>query len=109
MRKLLFFTVVLLGALVGLFATIEHKWSTRIGVMLLGAVIATPIAGLAFVGTRRSGRTHSRHRRHISSLTGDGISVEDLASNYWRDKGHPPFMNPADSVPDSKVHSPDKM
>jgi hypothetical protein len=26
-----------------------------------------------------------------------GVTSEDLAANYWRDKGHPPFMKPPES------------
>jgi len=25
------------------------------------------------------------------------VTSEDLAANYWRDKGHPPFMKPPEN------------
>jgi hypothetical protein len=111
MRKLIFFTIVAFGALVGFATAIADDWPTRIGMMLLGVLISIPIAGVAFVGTKMStssGRP-GRGGRHESALTGEGISAEDLAANYWRDKGHPPFMNPADAIPDSQVNDPIKM
>ena len=111
MRKIIFITIVALGALVGFVTAIADDWPTRIGMMLLGVLISIPIAGVAFVGTNRStnsGRS-GRGRRHESALNGQGISAEDLAANYWRDKGHPPFMNPADAIPDAHVNDPLKM
>ena len=26
-----------------------------------------------------------------------GVTSEDLAANFWRDKGHPPFMKPPEA------------
>ena len=90
---------------------IQHDWPTRIGMMLVGVLISAPIAGVAFVGAKKSNKSDrsAQGRRYQSSLTGQGISVEDLAANYWRDKGHPPFMNPADAIADSHVNDPQKM
>lgn len=105
MRKLIFATIVALGAIVGFVSMIEHDWFTRIGMMLVGIVVALPFAGLSFTGVRRQAR-----RRKASSLfferepPREGTSPEELVANYWRDKGHAPFMNPADAVPDSNVN-----
>lgn len=30
---------------------------------------------------------------------GQGTSPEEMMANYWRDRGHPPFMNPDDYDP----------
>lgn len=30
---------------------------------------------------------------------GQGASMEEMIDNYWRDRGHPPFMNPDDYDP----------
>ena len=102
MRKLIFLTVVVLGALVGLFATIRQDWATRTGMMLVGVVVALPFAGLAFVGRRQRSESISKSRRYKSKLTGNSVSPDDLVANYWRDEGHPPFMKPSDTTSDVK-------
>jgi hypothetical protein len=111
MRKLIFIIIVAFGAVVGFATAIRDDWPTRIGMMMLGVLISAPVAGVAFVGTKRSTKSGRPRRgsRNASVLTGQGISAEDLAANYWRDKGHPPFMNPADAIPDSHVNDPLKM
>jgi len=44
-----------------------------------------------------------------SALPGMGTSPKDLAANFWRDKGHPPFMKPTEAKPDSHMFDPDKL
>ena len=108
MRKFIFFIVIAIGALVGLFVTIDHDWATRIVMMGVGVVFALPIGGLALGGKQHSLGSHPKRRHQKSILTGNDVTPDDLAANYWRDKGHPPFMNPADATPDSMPNHPDK-
>lgn len=30
----------------------------------------------------------------VTRIGGQGLSPEEMRDNYWRDHGHPPFMNP---------------
>jgi len=36
---------------------------------------------------------------HLARMGSHDTSAEELIANYWRDKGHPPFMNPEDHDP----------
>ena len=109
MRKLIFFTIVGFGAFVGFLSAIHDSWGLRFVMMMMGVIFAVPVAGLAFAGTGKSRHFGHGRRSHQSELTGQGISIDDLAANYWRDKGHPPFMNPADAILDSNINHPDKL
>lgn len=83
MRKLIFFGFIAVGGLVGLFSAAMHGWG-------IGMLFGTAIGGaLARMGGRRRSL-----RRQVDPIPGMGVASEDLAANYWRDKGHPPFMKP---------------
>jgi hypothetical protein len=109
MRKLIYFTIVGIGAFVGFISAIHDSWWLRFVMMVMGVVFALPLGGLAFVGKQHSRGSHPRRHHHKSILTGNDVTPDDLAANYWRDKGHPPFMNPADAIPDSNITHPDKV
>jgi hypothetical protein len=38
---------------------------------------------------------------------GQGTTPEDLARNYWRDRGHAPFMKPPDAELEGRISSHD--
>lgn len=92
MRKLIFIVFIALGALIGLIAAANNDWGTRFVMMGVGALFGAPIGGaLARIG--RKGRSLDWDE---NPLPGNGTSSKDLAANYWRDEGHPPFAKPGE-------------
>lgn len=93
MRKPMFFGFIAFGGLAGLFSAAMHGWGTRVIMACIGMLFGAAIGGaLARIG----GRTRPS-KRDADPIPGMGVTSEDLAANYWRDKGHPPFMKPPDS------------
>lgn len=104
MKKLTAFVGIALGTFGGLLASIDDKLSVRIGLMLIGALI-----GLVFGGAlSQAGRKGQTLRRDSDVLAGLGVTPEDIARNYWRDKGRPPLTSPLE--PEHGIHQfdPDK-
>ena len=72
----------------------------------VGALFGAPIGGaLASIG--RKGRQPLEWDEN--PLPGMGTTPKDLAANYWRDKGHPPFMKPSEAEPDKHMFDPDRL
>ena len=99
MRKLIFIGIVAVGALVGLLAAANDDWATRTVLGAVGALFGAAIGG----ALTRLGRSKKDLSWQSEPIPGMGVTSEDLAANFWRDKGHPPFMKPpdADSGPGS--------
>lgn len=99
MRKLIFFGIVAVGALVGLLSGANDDWATRSVLSAVGALFGAAIGG----AVARLDRSKKALRWDSDPIPGMGVTSEDLAANFWRDKGHPPFMKPpeADSDPGS--------
>ena len=93
MRKPIFFGFVALGGMVGLFSAAMDGWGTRVVMTGIGLLFGTAIGGAL---TRIGGRARPS-KRDVDPIPGMGVKSEDLAANYWRDKGHPPFMMPPES------------
>ena len=93
MRKPIFFGFIALGGLVGLFSAAMDGWGTRVVMIGIGMLFGTAIGGAL---TRIGGRARTS-KRDVDPIPGMGVTSEDLAPNYWRDKGHPPFMKPPES------------
>ena len=90
MRKAIFIFFVLLGAGAGLLASLNGDVGLQVVMAAVGSV-----AGAAVGGALTHNRNRSRHlQQDADALHGLGVTQEDLATNYWRDKGHPPFMKP---------------
>lgn len=105
MRTLIFFGIVVIGALVGLLAAASDDWATRAVMAAVGSLFGTAIGGaLAFVGKHKASRLKVEE-----SIPGMGSSMADLAANYWRDRGSPPFMRPPSALPDKHMFDPDKL
>lgn len=105
MRKAILVGFIAAGALIGLFSAANDDWATRIVMMGVGALFGAPL-GAALAGRRaRPGRNQVVE----SELPDTGTSPKDLAANFWRDKGHPPFMKPTEAQPDSHMFDPDKL
>jgi hypothetical protein len=108
MRKLISFIIVALGATVGLVSAAADDGSTRLVMMAIGVLFAAPFAGaVLFVGRKAKGTSGLAGNPAV--LTGDGVSAEDLAANYWRDKGHGPLMKPVEGHPDTRQFDPDRI
>lgn len=106
MRKLIFICFIALGALIGLLSAAKDDWATRAVMMGMGALFGAPIgAVLARIGKKGTRPLEWDENSH----PGIGTTPKDLAANYWRDKGHPPFMKPPDAVPDKHIFDPDKL
>lgn len=107
MRKLIFISFVALGALVGLLSSARETGSTQVVMMAVGALFGAPLgAALASLGRKKR---HSNVQEDDSHIPGMGTSPKDLSANYWRDKGHPPFMKPPEAEPDAHMYDPDKL
>lgn len=106
MRKLIFIGFVVLGALIGLISAGNSDWGTRLVMMGVGALFGAPIGG-ALAGIGRKGRQLLEWDEN--PVPGMGTTPKDLAANYWRDKGHPPFMKPSEAEPDRHMFDPDKL
>ena len=110
MKKLIFFGCIALAASAGLIiGAIEGSWGLAILFGLKLSVIGMAIGALLSKLWRKSkspeqeeGERDIADREQWERLTRTGshdTSAEELTANYWRDKGHPPFMNPEDHDP----------
>lgn len=109
MRLLAFLGLLTLGALAGLLSTARDGWGTRLVMMAAGVLFAAPFAGAIFFIGRKSEGTKNFAATYPAALTGDGVSTDELAANYWRDKAHPPFMKPSEGHPDTHQFDPDRL
>lgn len=100
MRKLIFIGFVVIGALVGLLSAAKADWGTRIVMMGFGALVGTAIGGGL---TRMGSRPLPKDSSWLAQSHGDGTPEDDLMRNYWRDRGHPPFMKPPEGNPDKHM------
>lgn len=106
MRWTLFIGLVCLGALFGVAAALRDDTSTKVGMAFVGALFAAPVA--AIVARRR--RATIQVGEPVQSIEhGGSSSPSALARNYWRDRGHPPYMNPSDGDPDKHMFDPDRL
>lgn len=105
MRKAIFIGFIMLGAALGMFAALDGGWGLRIVMTLFGALVGTAIGG----GLSRLGSGRRLIRFDGRAIPGLGTSSEDLAANYWRDKGHPPFTKPSSAEPDRHMFDPDRL
>jgi hypothetical protein len=96
MRKLILFGIVAIGGMVGLLSAVNDDWATRTVLGAVGALFGAAIGG----AVTRLGRSKKALPWDSDPIPGMGVTSEDLAANFWRDKGHPPFMKPPESDPD---------
>jgi hypothetical protein len=93
MRKLIFVCFIALGGLVGLFSAVMDGWGLRVVMICIGMLFGTAIGG----ALTRIGGGRRNLKQEPDPIPGMGVTSEDLAANYWRDKGHPPFMKPPEN------------
>lgn len=109
MRKAVFIFFLSLGIAVGAMATKGDDWGLSAVMMGVGALSGAAVGGgLASIGKRQRGLT-LRTEEEIDPVPGMGTSSRDLAANYWRDKGSPPFTRLPDAEPDRHMFDPDKV
>lgn len=109
MRKAVFIFFLSLGIAAGALATRGDDWGLSAVMMAVGALFGAAIGGgLSSIGKRQR-RLRLRTEGEIDPIPGLGTSSRDLAANYWRDKGSPPFTRMPDTEPDRHMFDPDKV
>jgi hypothetical protein len=106
MRKLTFIVFVALGVVVGLVSAAKDDWATRAVMMGIGALFGAGVGGGL---TRLGSRAVRREPAGLEAAHGQGAPEDDLVRNYWRDRGHAPFMKPSDAPPDKHMFDADKL
>ena len=91
-RPLVFAVFVVLGSCIGWLVVAPEDAATRLILALMGSAAGAAVGG-ALV---RIGKRQKRRLDFDRLIPGDGTSPEELSANFWRDKGHPPFMKPPD-------------
>lgn len=111
MRKAIFLFVLLLGIGAGYLPARNDDWGLRIVMMAVGALFGGAIGGgLSQIGRRQSRRRRLLTEEEIEPIPGGGGgSGRDLAANYWRDKGLPPFARLPDAEPNKHMFDPDRI
>jgi hypothetical protein len=105
MRKIVFLGFIAAGATAGLIAALNGDWGLRLVMMAIGAVVGAAIGG-AVTGVGK--RPKLRPPAALDESYGQGTSADDRDRNYWRDRGHPPFMKPS-AEPDQHMFDPDRL
>jgi hypothetical protein len=106
MRKTIFLGFVAVGAAAGLIVALNADWTLRLVMMAIGTVVGLAIGGaVTGVGRRPKMPEHSG----VDESYGQGTSADDRDRNFWRDRGHPPFMKPPSAEPDRHMFDPDRL
>jgi hypothetical protein len=103
MRKLVFFAFIVCGGAVGGLSALNDDLGLKIVMISIGTVVGMVLGGAI------SGLGAKRVIAHDATLV-DGYQEvsEERDKNYWRDRGHPPFMRPPDALPDRHMLGPDR-
>lgn len=105
MKKLPLWVGMAVGSLIGLFTSILDSLGVKIGMMLIGALVGVAVGG-AIAQFGKKGRTQ---KSDDDALAGLGVTPEDLARNYWRDKGRPPLTSSLEPEHGHHQFDPDKL
>jgi hypothetical protein len=89
-RGVVFLTPIVIGVGMALLASGGESAGTTAVLALLGGLTGAAIGGaLARIGSKRLAPT---------AIPGLGLGSEDLAANFWRDKGRAPFTSEPGAV-----------
>jgi hypothetical protein len=105
MRSFIFYGCIALVAGVGvLIGADQGSWGLAVLFGLKLALVGLALGGLlTFFGgkamNRKRAKSNQRRDEEWERLAagkrdGSGTSNEEMAENFWRDKGHAPFTNP---------------
>lgn len=106
MRKLIFIGIVAIGALAGLLSAANDNWATRVVMAAVGVLFAAPIGAVL---TRKRKVDFDEIDWDESAEVAGTTSPKALVANYWRDKGHAPFMMPPEVDAGKHMFDPDKL
>mgnify|MGYP003366085796 CR=1 FL=1 len=96
MRKVVFFSFILLGGCAGYVWGLRDDWPTRL-VMMGVCVLFSGAVGAALASIGKAARSEPWEGPHIIKLrAGSGVRSEALVANYWRDEGYPAFNKPTE-------------
>ncbi|MCD9026696.1 YhcB family protein [Luteimonas sp. BDR2-5] len=113
MRRLIFYGCAALGAGIGLLIGVAQN-SLGLAIFFgLKLTVVGMVLGAFFsnIGRKSSKKEQKVERdlereeweraelERVARMGSHDTSPEELTANYWRDKGHPPFMNPEDHDP----------
>ena len=97
MRKVFFFSFILLGGCAGYLWGLHDDWPTRLVMMGGCLLVAAAIGGaLSSAGKQRRDAPLLKRDDFSRLPSGAGTDVDDLVANYWRDEGYPPFNKPTE-------------
>lgn len=105
MRKLVFAIFILLGVSVGALTALNDGAGLMLVMMCIGAVVGAVVGGVL---TGIGAWVKDDSVQDLGPTFGQGTSAKDRDRNYWRDRGHPPFMKPSDALPDRHMFDPDR-
>ncbi|WP_420475248.1 hypothetical protein [Noviherbaspirillum sp. ST9] len=105
MKKLPILVGTMAGALIGLFTSIPDDVGLKIVMISIGALAGVAVGG-AIAGIGQKGIAL---KSDDDALAGLGVTPEDLARNYWRDKGRPPLTSPLEPEHGHHQFDPDKL
>lgn len=105
MRKLPIWGGTTVGALIGLFTSIPDSLGVKIGMMLIGALVGVAVGG----AISQFGKNDRARRTGGDTLAGLGVTPDDMAQNYWRDKGRPPLTSELQPEHGRHQFDPDKL
>jgi len=106
MRILIALVVGLLGPSAALILTTGFSWPVQMVAAAVGCMFSWPAAA-AISGLARFQRRQVSPER--SSADEWVMSPRAVSENYWRDRGHPPFMRPPQAPPDHHQFDPDRL
>jgi hypothetical protein len=102
MRQFAFWSLTFLGAALGALIAYDDGWGVLAGMTLIGGVVGLVVGGvITGIGSRRRGHNDDGSESHR-------LASEERDRNFWRDRGHPPFMKPPDAHPDHRMFDPDR-
>ena len=110
MRKLIFFSFLLVGAGFGYLWGPPDDWLTRLLMMGVSMMFAGAMGGAVADVGHRSAASDAYDWYEIYRPMGSDVQSNEYAANYWRDKWHAPFSHSKsfEHEPSERIHIPHK-